>query len=125
MVRTKFSARKTSGPSPVKEEPPKKSVKVSAENGSEASKSVPVDKVAIVLDNEKVQEATKLLPKIPKRLKNVKKEPTEESEVTAVENAGMIENVSNCHSFKQAELIADKRIFHWFYRKSFQIRSKI
>ena len=91
MVRTKFSARKTGGKKLSEAEPPLKSVKVSAETESEASKSVPVDEIAIVLDTEKMQQATKMLPKIPKL---VKKEPAEKSEELTLPNPDNLNKVS-------------------------------
>ena len=86
MVRTKFSQRKTSGPE-AKNEPPAKSVKLSADNESEAaSTTVTVDTAAIVLDLDKVQATTKLLPKIPK----IKKEPAEISEEVAIKTQSQV-----------------------------------
>ena len=89
MVRTKFSHRKTSGPGPKEDQPPAKSVKLSADNESEVTVSdkQPIDSAKFVLDLEKVQQATDLLPKIPKL---IKKEPADSSEENLTIDTGSL-----------------------------------
>ena len=78
MVRTKFSHRKTGGPDSVEGQPASKLVKVSTEPASAASSVQSVDSASILLDVEKVKQATATLPKIPKI--KIKKEAAESSE---------------------------------------------
>ena len=69
MVRTKMSHRKTSGQDSMLLQPPLKISKSEPEDKKVVDKGV--DDIAIVLDLDKVKEATKALPKIPK----IKQEP--------------------------------------------------
>ena len=78
MGRTKLSHRKTSGPDPSADQPPSKSVKKSAESSEVPITPVSMDSASIILDSEKVEQATKALPKIPKIV--IKQETTEKSE---------------------------------------------
>ena len=99
MVRTKFSHRKTGGPDSVEGQPASKSVKITTEVKSAAS-APEMDSASIILDTEKVQQATAALPKIPKI--KIKTEATEKSEDATfdVDNLVSLKILLGKHAFK-------------------------